>query len=198
MLRNLVITPVLNGYTVAVGCQTLVYQSLKDLLVDLHGYYTAGDPDKFEEEFFKNQRNYDKIPGAFVSQETRIVGTAIRARQGEALAMERSEGVSDLEPLVQRVNEFARGSIEGDMPVGEVGHMRGARIVHTSGPNYKTMLAGESINPDDYPRTYVEQIEATMNTVEQIRHVVNEMSSMLEPYFPKAIDENPSPGLEEG
>lgn len=55
MVRSLTIKPVLNGWIVEAGCQTLVYANLHELSADLVRYYS--DPDAVEKEFIAKAKN---------------------------------------------------------------------------------------------------------------------------------------------
>jgi hypothetical protein len=47
------ITPVANGYSVSIGCQTFVFESLANLLYRIEEYYT--NPSSIEEHFMQNK-----------------------------------------------------------------------------------------------------------------------------------------------
>jgi hypothetical protein len=47
--RPIKIQPVANGYTISIGCQTFVFESLANLLYRLEEYYN--NPTKIEEHF---------------------------------------------------------------------------------------------------------------------------------------------------
>lgn len=49
MLYNIKINPVLNGYRVVVGCQTIVFQTLAEMCKCIHEYYQ--DPEATEQRW---------------------------------------------------------------------------------------------------------------------------------------------------
>lgn len=53
MIRNINITPVLNGFTVQIGCQTLAYTNIDKLLVDLGSYLR--EPEKTEKRILQEE-----------------------------------------------------------------------------------------------------------------------------------------------
>lgn len=55
MTRMITICPVLNGYVLTVGCQTIVFDSAKKMLDELGQYYAA--PEAVEQRFLKNAVN---------------------------------------------------------------------------------------------------------------------------------------------
>jgi hypothetical protein len=55
--RNIIIEPVLNGFVVTVGCQRLVYSTLKDISVDLKAY--EDDPDTIERLLLRQTKYKD-------------------------------------------------------------------------------------------------------------------------------------------
>jgi hypothetical protein len=55
MTRQVTISPVLNGFMLHVGCQTVVFESAKKMLDELGQYYAA--PDAVEHRFIKNAVN---------------------------------------------------------------------------------------------------------------------------------------------
>ena len=48
-MRNITIIPVLNGFIIKVGCQTVVFTNTKTMLEQLETYYT--DPDATESRY---------------------------------------------------------------------------------------------------------------------------------------------------
>ena len=54
-MRDLKITPVLNGFVIKVGCQTVVFTKLADMLSAIENYYT--DPEAFEKLFVNKAIN---------------------------------------------------------------------------------------------------------------------------------------------
>jgi len=61
MLREVHIRPVLNGFIVDVGCQTLVFPTVKKLVKALEAYYTTDDPDRMEKLWLDNSVNSHKL-----------------------------------------------------------------------------------------------------------------------------------------
>lgn len=57
-MRTIVINPALNGYTLQVGCQTVVFDSKKDMLRELSDY--LDNPEMTERRYLKNAIN--KMP----------------------------------------------------------------------------------------------------------------------------------------
>lgn len=55
MTRNLIITPVLNGFVVQAGCQQLVFKSASELATNIQRYYE--NPQVVEAEFIKSAVN---------------------------------------------------------------------------------------------------------------------------------------------
>lgn len=55
MMKPVTIKPVLNGFVVEVGCQTVVFQSVDKLIDSLRKY--QADPDTVEQMFMKNAVN---------------------------------------------------------------------------------------------------------------------------------------------
>lgn len=53
MIRDIKIRPVLNGFIVDVGCQTIVYDDKAKMISDLSLYYQ--NPKAFEEEFMRTR-----------------------------------------------------------------------------------------------------------------------------------------------
>lgn len=53
MMRDIGITAAANGWIVRVGCQTLVYESAKDLVADLQAY--LANPDKTESRLLETK-----------------------------------------------------------------------------------------------------------------------------------------------
>lgn len=53
MLRNINISPVLNGFTVSVGCQVLAYTSVDKLITDLGNYLR--DPEGTEKRIVETE-----------------------------------------------------------------------------------------------------------------------------------------------
>ena len=51
MLRDIHIHPVLNGFIVEVGCQTLVFHELQYLLEALEEYFKSPSPDAIEKTY---------------------------------------------------------------------------------------------------------------------------------------------------
>jgi hypothetical protein len=52
--RSINIIPVANGYSVAIGCQTFVFESLTNLLYRIKEYYN--NPSLIEEHFIQNKK----------------------------------------------------------------------------------------------------------------------------------------------
>jgi hypothetical protein len=55
MSREIKITPVLNGFVVKIGCQTVVFNSLQSMAGEVLRYY--GNPSSIEAEYRKNAVN---------------------------------------------------------------------------------------------------------------------------------------------
>lgn len=55
MIREITITPVLNGFVCKVGCQKVVFQSVVDLVRAIERYYR--EPEKTEKEFLAEAVN---------------------------------------------------------------------------------------------------------------------------------------------
>ncbi len=55
MIRNITITPALNGYIVQVGCKTIVFSSKNQLLLDLKSY--LDDPRLVERNYLRDAIN---------------------------------------------------------------------------------------------------------------------------------------------
>lgn len=55
MTREITITPVLNGFVVQVGCQRVVFDSVKDMTSQIKRYYK--NPDQIEKEFVEHALN---------------------------------------------------------------------------------------------------------------------------------------------
>jgi predicted DNA-binding protein (UPF0278 family) len=55
MTREIKITPVLNGFVCKVGCQTVVFNTVLDLIQNIERYYR--NPDAVEKEFIANAVN---------------------------------------------------------------------------------------------------------------------------------------------
>lgn len=49
MLRNIMITPVLNGYKVQVGCQEVVFEDLDRMVQEIKSYFL--DPEAVEDRY---------------------------------------------------------------------------------------------------------------------------------------------------
>lgn len=60
MIRNLTITPVLNGYIVQAGCQQVVFQSAEQMLGEI-GKYLA-NPSKVEAQYLAAAVNKPAVP----------------------------------------------------------------------------------------------------------------------------------------
>lgn len=58
MLRNIQIQPVLNGYIVQAGCQTVVFDSRDKLLLAIADY--TAKPEETEKRFLENAINRNK------------------------------------------------------------------------------------------------------------------------------------------
>lgn len=71
MIRDITIRTVLNGYVVQVGCQTVVYNSVDTLLVELRNYLI--DPEDAEKRYsqFPNARFTLNGPAQQVAQTER-------------------------------------------------------------------------------------------------------------------------------
>ena len=52
--RTINIVPVANGYSVTIGCQTFVFESLANLLYRIEEYYN--NPSLIEEHFMQNKK----------------------------------------------------------------------------------------------------------------------------------------------
>jgi hypothetical protein len=55
MTREIKITPVLNGFVCQVGCQTVVFESVSELALNIERYYR--NPDAVEKEFITRAVN---------------------------------------------------------------------------------------------------------------------------------------------
>lgn len=73
MLRELNITPVLNGYIVTVGCQTLVFNTLSALTTNIGEYYA--DPDATEKRFRETGLNKRLLQDQPVTEQVRAFNT---------------------------------------------------------------------------------------------------------------------------
>jgi hypothetical protein len=64
MVRDIKIHPVLNGFIVEVGCQTVVFDSLVKLNRAIHDYFTdpEGTEKKFIDEAVNNMRGLQQVP----------------------------------------------------------------------------------------------------------------------------------------
>ena len=58
MIRDLNIHPVLNGFVVQVGCQTLVFKKLAHMTAEIERYY--GNPEQVEKEYIATAVNKTK------------------------------------------------------------------------------------------------------------------------------------------
>lgn len=58
--REILIKPVLNGFIVAVGCQTLVFGNIAELAGELINYYN--NPEKVENEYTSKSVNRTLVP----------------------------------------------------------------------------------------------------------------------------------------
>lgn len=56
MPRSMIITPVLNGFIVKVGCQEVVFTNLGHMVDEIHLYYK--DPKSTEESYLRNAINH--------------------------------------------------------------------------------------------------------------------------------------------
>jgi len=61
MIRGIGIRPVLNGWIVEVGCQTVVFDNMGDMLEALEAYLR--NPDEVAKSFLENSVNSGKIWG---------------------------------------------------------------------------------------------------------------------------------------
>ncbi len=55
LMREVTVSPVLNGFVVRVGCQTLVFNRIEDVAANLIAYQK--DPEKTEHQFIKDAVN---------------------------------------------------------------------------------------------------------------------------------------------
>jgi hypothetical protein len=55
MIREITITPVLNGFVCKVGCQTVVFESISEMIRNLEAY--CKDSSAVEKEFLKKAVN---------------------------------------------------------------------------------------------------------------------------------------------
>lgn len=55
MTREITITPVLNGWSIRVGCQTVVFEDKAAMLLALSQYYDK--PEQTEKEFMERAKN---------------------------------------------------------------------------------------------------------------------------------------------
>lgn len=64
MLRDIHIYPVLNGFIVRVGCQTVVFQHLKDLCSEVNNYYmdSEGTEKRYRKESINRELLTDRPP----------------------------------------------------------------------------------------------------------------------------------------
>ena len=62
MIREITITPVLNGFVCKVGCQKVVFECIEDMVENIADYYR--NPEKVEKEFLAQAVNkMDDGPG---------------------------------------------------------------------------------------------------------------------------------------
>lgn len=66
MIRNIKITPVLNGFLVTVGCQTVVFEGRAKLIQELHAY--LDNPDEMEKKYRESSINRCLLEEACVAQ----------------------------------------------------------------------------------------------------------------------------------
>lgn len=55
MIREITITPVLNGFVCKVGCQTVVFTSVDELALNIEKYYN--NPEEMEKQFLAKAVN---------------------------------------------------------------------------------------------------------------------------------------------
>ena len=60
-MEDIKIKPVLNGFIVEAGCQTLVFEKLANMVLALNEYYGAENPDRIEKAWLSNSINSNKI-----------------------------------------------------------------------------------------------------------------------------------------
>lgn len=65
MIRNITISPVLNGFNVKVGCQSLVFTSTSHMLSELDRYLNS--PESVEKEYLKDSLNTDKLDRGLIA-----------------------------------------------------------------------------------------------------------------------------------
>ncbi len=61
MLREITISPVLNGFVCRIGCQSVVFQSRANLIAALDGYFA--EHDQYEREFVDRAIHKDLMGG---------------------------------------------------------------------------------------------------------------------------------------
>jgi hypothetical protein len=80
MIRDIIITPVLNGFKVHVGCQEVVFTSAEKLCLEL-GRYLA-DPDTVEKEYFEKSINAKHLNPQPPGEIRRVPNDCERTAQG--------------------------------------------------------------------------------------------------------------------
>lgn len=93
MIREIQISPVLNGYIVKVGCQTVVFDSRDELLTSLSSYLK--DPDAIEKFYLMNAVN--KMPEACVERAPSSLGDMVNAKQ----AIPQTQPYSNVDPRIR-------------------------------------------------------------------------------------------------
>ena len=79
-VRQIIINRVLNGYVVAVGCQTVVFESAVRLLSELGRYLE--NPQRVEDEYQKASGGLADVPQAFAPINTsQVEQTCVAASQ---------------------------------------------------------------------------------------------------------------------
>lgn len=115
-MRELHITPVLNGFVVKVGCQTVVFRSRLELAEAITGYYA--NPGEFEARFIKDACNAKFVwgqPVAGVAENQRPARWEdVNRDLQEAAAREREHARREQQ---QRVGQGSEGG--GALPLSD-------------------------------------------------------------------------------
>ena len=112
MIRSIHIQPVLNGFVVNVGCQTVVFNTMDGLAAALRAY--SENPKLVEDQYFKEAVNRDLVPSMaapaadpLACAETRSGVTWHPINTGPVPVAQSGCGVSD--PIQQVVAQVAAG-----------------------------------------------------------------------------------------